>query len=78
MKLEQKLLHQESSNDTANNDTTTKSDTNVQAHSTTTEQSKTDDLIKLQQKITKEILNSNLKETEMNELQVIIDDTLIA
>ena len=34
------------------------------------EQSKTDDLIKLQQKITKEILSSSLQENEMNALQV--------
>jgi len=34
------------------------------------EQAKTDEMLKLQQKITQEILNSNLKEKEMNELQV--------
>ena len=34
------------------------------------EQSKADEMLKLQQKITQEILNSNLKEKEMNELQV--------
>lgn len=67
-KLEQKLLNAESINDTSSttNDTTTKIDT----HLTTTEPSKTDDLTMLQQKITKEIFSSNLKETEMNELQV--------
>lgn len=34
------------------------------------EQVKADEMLKLQQKITQEILNSNLKEKEMNELQV--------
>jgi hypothetical protein len=34
------------------------------------EQSKADDVLKLQQKITQELLNSNLKESERNELQV--------
>lgn len=34
------------------------------------EQAKSDEMLKLQQKITQEILNSNLKEKEMNELQV--------
>jgi len=34
------------------------------------EQAKADEMLKLQQKITQEIQNSNLKETEMNELQV--------
>lgn len=34
------------------------------------EQAKADEMLKLQQKITQEILNSNLKEKEMNELQV--------
>lgn len=68
-KLEQKLLNAESINDTSStttNDTTTK----IHSHLTTTEPSKTDDLTMLQQKITKEIFSSNLKETEMNELQV--------
>lgn len=34
------------------------------------EQAKADEMLKLQQKITQEILNSNLKQKEMNELQV--------
>lgn len=34
------------------------------------EQAKADDMLKLQQKITQELLNSNLKENERNELQV--------
>lgn len=34
------------------------------------EQTKSDDMLKLQQKITQELLNSNLKESERNELQV--------
>lgn len=34
------------------------------------EQSKAEDMLKLQQKITQELLNSNLKESERNELQV--------
>lgn len=34
------------------------------------EQGKADDMLKLQQKITQELLNSNLKESERNELQV--------
>lgn len=34
------------------------------------EQTKADEMLKLQQKISQEILNSNLKEKEMNELQV--------
>ena len=36
------------------------------------EQAKADDMLKLQQKITQELLNSNLKENERNELQVRI------
>ena len=36
------------------------------------EQAKQDEMLKLQQKITEELLNSNLKEKERNELQVII------
>lgn len=34
------------------------------------ELAKADDMLKLQQKITQELLNSNLKENERNELQV--------
>lgn len=34
------------------------------------EQTKAEDMLKLQQKITQELLNSNLKESERNELQV--------
>lgn len=34
------------------------------------EQAKAEDMLKLQQKITQELLNSNLKENERNELQV--------
>lgn len=47
---------------------------NATVISTTTlspeEQSKAEEMLKLQQKISQEILNSNLKENEMNELQV--------
>lgn len=47
---------------------------NATVISTTTmspeEQAKADEMFKLQQKISQEILNSNLKENEMNELQV--------
>lgn len=41
------------------------------------EQQKADEMLKLQQKITQEILNSNLKEKEMNELQVCLIEKLI-
>lgn len=47
-------------NETAADNTTT----------TTTLSPEADEMLKLQQKITQEILNSNLKEKEMNELQV--------
>jgi hypothetical protein len=66
VKLEQKLLTAESANDTTNENSTI---SDIQLI-TTEEPSKADDLIKLQQKISQEILNSNLKEKEMSELQV--------
>jgi hypothetical protein len=55
-------------NETAANDNaTTVATTTTQSPE---EQAKSDEMFKLQQKITQEILNSNLKEKEMNELQV--------
>ncbi len=52
----------------------TSADNNTSPVTSTTlspeEQVKADEMLKLQQKITQEILNSNLKEKEMTELQV--------
>lgn len=56
------------------NETSADNATVISITTTTTlspeEQTKADEMLKLQQKITQEILNSNLKEKEMNELQV--------
>lgn len=60
-KHEQKLLGNETAVDFAVNVTTTLSPE---------EQLKADEIAKLQQKISQEILNSNLEKKEMNELQV--------
>lgn len=60
-KHEQKLLGNETAVDVAVNVTTTLSPE---------EQSKADEIAKLQQKISHELLNSNLEKKEMNELQV--------
>lgn len=55
------------------NETSADNNTSAAVISTTLnpeEQAKADEMLKLQQKITQEILNSNLKEKEMTELQV--------
>lgn len=55
------------------NETSADNNTFIAATSSTVspeEQAKVDEMLKLQQKITQEILNSNLKEKEMTELQV--------
>jgi wingless-type MMTV integration site family protein 5 len=61
--------------ETMGNETAADNSTSTTTIVTTTtlspeEQAKADEMLKLQQKITQEILNSNLKEKEMNELQV--------
>jgi hypothetical protein len=52
------------------NETSADNATVVATTSSPEEQAKADDMLKLQQKITQELLNSNLKESERNELQV--------
>ncbi|CAG9802506.1 unnamed protein product [Chironomus riparius] len=58
-------------NETAGDNTTTSTTLSPE------EQAKTDEMLKLQQKITQEILNSNLKEKEMNELQEKINKEIL-
>ncbi|KAG5681206.1 hypothetical protein PVAND_010662 [Polypedilum vanderplanki] len=60
-------------NDTAADNTTITSTTTMSPE----EQIKADEMLKLQQKITQEILNSNLKEKEMNELQEKINKEIL-
>lgn len=76
-KLEQKLLTAELTNETSSTNESQALSANQQQPNAE-EQSKTDDLIKLQQKITKEILSSSLQENEMNALQVTLINYLIS
>lgn len=58
-------------NETNDNENRTETTTTTTTTSTQKPYQTDEHLLKLQQKITKELLNSNLEQKEMNELQVI-------
>ncbi|CRK90869.1 CLUMA_CG004559, isoform A [Clunio marinus] len=64
-------------NEAMGNETSADNATTVSTTLNPEEQAKADDMLKLQQKITQELLNSNLKENERNELQEKINKEIL-